>query len=170
MCSPEIFELWKATGELGAFLWIPEIRDMDTYLVSLLLSCDTITDLMISQHDLHILIDNLLDLWAAVDPRHIITKVKIHVLVHLPEDIRCFGPSIIFATEIFECFNAIFRMCSILSNHLSPSRDIALTLADMERFKHMVSGRWWKDIASDIFVRAGPSIHNFLKKDLQLQR
>ncbi|KAJ3786078.1 hypothetical protein GGU10DRAFT_420697 [Lentinula aff. detonsa] len=153
MCSPEIFELWKATGELGAFLWVPEIRDMDAYL-----------------HDLQILIDNLLDCWAATDPRRIITKIKIHVLVHLPDDIRRFGPSVIFATEIFECFNAVFRMCSILSNHLAPSRDIALTLADKERFKHMVSGGWWKDLASDSFVQAGPSIHDYLKRDSQLQR
>lgn len=104
------------------------------------------------------------------DPRRIITKIKLHVLVHLPEDIRRFGPSIIFATEIFECFNAIFRMCSILSNHLSPSRDIAQTLGDMERFKHMVSGGWWKDSESGHFVRAGALIQTFLEKNRELQR
>jgi hypothetical protein len=34
LCSPELFDLWKATGELGAFLWMPEIWDMKSYLVS----------------------------------------------------------------------------------------------------------------------------------------
>lgn len=34
LCSPTIFELWKANGVLGALLWYPEIRNMDEYLVS----------------------------------------------------------------------------------------------------------------------------------------
>lgn len=121
------------------------------------------------KNDLQILIDNLLDIWATVDPRRIITKVKLHVLAHLPDDIRRFGPAVIFATEIFECFNAVFRMCSVLSNHLAPSRDIAITLADMERFKHLVSGGYWKD-DNGRYVRAGLRVQNFLKKNPELQR
>ncbi|KAK0444640.1 uncharacterized protein EV420DRAFT_1721990 [Desarmillaria tabescens] len=152
LCPPQIFTLWKATGELGALLWYPEIRDIDQYLI-----------------DLQVLIDNLLDAWAIVDPRRIITKVKLHVLTHLPDDIRRFGPAVIFATEIFECFNAVFRMCSILSNHLAPSRDIAITMADMERFKHMASGGWWKD-ESEQYIQAGHKIQIFLKKNVELQR
>ncbi|THU88265.1 hypothetical protein K435DRAFT_917526 [Dendrothele bispora CBS 962.96] len=100
LCSSQLLNLWKATGELGAYLWMPEIRNLDIYLA-----------------DLQILIDNLLDAWADVDSRRIITKIKLHVLTHLPEDIRRFGPAVIFATEVFECFNAVFRLCSILSNH-----------------------------------------------------
>ena len=34
MCNDLIFNLWKATGELGALLWYPVINDMDKYLVS----------------------------------------------------------------------------------------------------------------------------------------
>jgi hypothetical protein len=105
----------------------------------------------------------VLDHWAAVDPCRIITKVKIHVLPHLPDDIQRFGPSVIFATEIFECFNAIFRLCSVLSNHLAPSRDIAVTLAGMECFKHVVSGGWWRD-------NEGRYVRDFFKANGELQR
>ena len=31
-------------------------------------------------------------------------------------------------------------ICSVLSNHLASSHDIAVTIGDMERFKHQVSG------------------------------
>ncbi|KAK7445751.1 hypothetical protein VKT23_014747 [Stygiomarasmius scandens] len=153
LCPPSIFNLWKASGELGAMIWFTEIDNMDMYL-----------------HDLQILIDNLLDAWAKVDPRRILTKIKLHALVHLPEDIRRFGPSMIFATEIFECFNAVFRTCSVLSNHLAPSRDIAESMSGMERFKHMVSGGYWKDEKTGRFIQGGIKTRNFLKNNPELQR
>lgn len=116
------------------------------------------------------MINNVLDAWAAVDPRRILTKTKLHVLVHLPEDIRRFGPAVIFATEIFECFNSVFRQCSILSNHLAPSRDIALTLGGQERFKHMVSGGFWKDDETGRYTQAAERIPAFMKGNRELQR
>ncbi|KAJ7849685.1 hypothetical protein B0H14DRAFT_3085998 [Mycena olivaceomarginata] len=141
LCSKNLFELWKAAGELGAML------------------CD-----------LQICIDNDLDLWGLIDPARIMTKYKLHVLSHLPDDIRRFGPAILVATEGFECWNAIFRLCSILSNHQSPSHDIGVTLADMERFKHQISGGWWKDLDSNQYVQAGHKIISFLDKNRDLQR
>ncbi|KAJ7851185.1 hypothetical protein B0H13DRAFT_1905358 [Mycena leptocephala] len=143
LCSPEVFELWKASGVLAALLWYPEIKYMDEYLA-----------------DPEVAIDNVLDRWAIVEPSRITVRYKLHVLPHIPEAIRRFGPSILFATELFECWNAVFRLCSVLSNHQVPSLDIATTLADMERFKHQVSGGWWKEEDSDEWTQAGPQIRN----------
>lgn len=85
----------------------------------------------------------MLDAYGDIDPTRILIKTKLHLLQHLPEDIPRFGPAVRAATEIFECFNAIFRFCSVLSNHQAPSRDIARTLAEIERVKHIASGGFW---------------------------
>ncbi|KAI0069917.1 hypothetical protein K474DRAFT_1654465 [Panus rudis PR-1116 ss-1] len=144
----EIFQLWKATGELGAMLWYPEVAaaDMDLYL-----------------HDLKVLIDNLLDVWAVLDPERILTKMKIHILPHVIEDIPLFGPALLHSTEIYESWNHVFRLCSTFSNHLAPSRDIAGTILDMSRFKHQVSGGWWKD-CDGRYVQAGVKVRSFLQE------
>ncbi|KAJ7892224.1 hypothetical protein B0H13DRAFT_1625696 [Mycena leptocephala] len=152
LCSSLVLDLWKAVGELGAMLWYSEIKNMGEYLA-----------------DLKILIANVLDIWALIDPNRINVKLKLHILPHSIDDIARFGPAILYATEGFECWNAIFRLCSVLSNHLAPSHDIAVTLADMERFKHQVSGGWWKDDSGE-FRQAGSKIRDFLTRNKQLQR
>lgn len=119
------------------------------------------------QNDLEVLIANVLDIWAELDPKRIFVKPKLHLLLHLLFDIRDHGPAGLYATEIFECFNAIFRMCSVLSNHQAPSRDIALACSDMDRFKHQVSGGWWR-IDGSQFVQAGEAVRKYFETaDLQ---
>ncbi len=113
------------------------------------------------QNDVNVLIANVLDIWAKIDPKRIFDKPKIHLIAHIPEDIRRFGPSPLFTTEIFECFNAVFRMCSILSNHQAPSRDIALTFRGLDRFKHQASGGWWFSNKSQGWVQAGPKVRAY---------
>ncbi|KAH9949935.1 hypothetical protein B0H21DRAFT_803620 [Amylocystis lapponica] len=152
LCSDLVLDLWKASGELGAMLWYHTIRNMEQYL-----------------SDLEILIANVLDIWVLLDPNRILVKPKLHVLPHIIQDIRRFGPAVLYSTEIFECWNAIFRFCSILSNHQAPSRDIAITLAQTERFKHQVSGGWWRDERGQ-YVCAGPRVRAFLQSNPAVQR
>ncbi|KAJ6488399.1 hypothetical protein DFH09DRAFT_1105629 [Mycena vulgaris] len=152
LSGKNLSNLWKASGELGALLWFPEIRNMEQYLI-----------------DRQICIDNVLDLWALIDPARIMTKYKLHAISHLPDDIRRFGPAILYATEGFEAWNAISRLCSVLSSHQAPSHDIGVTLADMERFKHQVSGGWWKPQGSQEYIQAGGEVISFLDKNKELQ-
>ncbi|KAJ7062516.1 hypothetical protein C8F01DRAFT_986105 [Mycena amicta] len=149
--SPEQFALVKAVCALGPLLWVSEIDDMAQYT-----------------HDLNILIGNVLDTFGDTNPARIIQKMKIHLLPHIIEDAVRFGPPIRNSTEVFEGYNAVFRMCSILSNHQAPSRDIALKFASMDRVKHILSGGYWKDGAK--WVCAGPAVVDVLKTMPVIQR
>ena len=111
---------------------------------------------------------NVLDITALVDPSNIISKIKYHLLGHLQEDIIHFGPLVGVVTEVFECFNATFWYCSILSNHLSPSQNIAHQLAKQETVKHILSGGWWA-VMDGGWDRSGTSVRNFIMTDKVLQ-
>ncbi|KZT04254.1 uncharacterized protein LAESUDRAFT_737961 [Laetiporus sulphureus 93-53] len=108
-CNDLIGKHLKALQQLMIFhldeslslLWVPEIDNMDKCL-----------------SDVQILVSN------------IFVKPKLHILSHLTEDICRHGSLILYATEIFECFNAIFWI-----------RDIVWTFADLAHFKHQVSSR-----------------------------
>ncbi|KAJ6606724.1 hypothetical protein B0H10DRAFT_2178638 [Mycena sp. CBHHK59/15] len=147
------FMAWKAAGELAALLWVPEIQDINEYW-----------------GDLKVAVANVLDIFSLIDPSKIITKIKLHLLAHIDEDAIQFGPLVGVATEIFEAFNAVFRYCSILSNHLAPSRDIALQLGDQEGLKHRLTGGWWFCRAAKEWQRAGPGVRRFMSQHPVLQR
>jgi hypothetical protein len=69
--SPDQFTLIKAIGSLGALLWIPEIDDMDSYLVSKISNSRWLHDLQMIQSDLDILIGNILDAFTLIDPSNV---------------------------------------------------------------------------------------------------
>ncbi|KAJ6583705.1 hypothetical protein B0H10DRAFT_1833406, partial [Mycena sp. CBHHK59/15] len=151
LVSPEIFTLIKAVSALGAVLWVHEIDDMAQYTA-----------------DLTILIRNVLDAFSDYDPAKILLKIKLHLLPHIVEDAVRFGPPIRNSTEVFECFNAIFRLCSVLSNHQAPSHDIAFKFASMDRVKHILSGGFWKQ--GDEWLCAGSNVQSVLKTMPIIQR
>ncbi|KAJ3509005.1 hypothetical protein NLJ89_g5450 [Agrocybe chaxingu] len=149
--SPAQFELVKAVGALGSVLWVHEIDDMKQYLA-----------------DLRVLIANVLDAFAALDPAKIILKIKLHILAHLDQDIERYGPAIRNSTEIFEGFNGVFRLCSVYSNHQAPSRDIAMKFCSMDRLKHFLSGGYWKE--GRAWVKASDNVLKVLQKEPIIQR
>jgi hypothetical protein len=108
---------------------------------------------------------NVLDIAASIDPTKIILKIKYHLLSHLRQDIIRFGPLLGVATETYESFNAIFRFCSILSNHLAPSRDIAIQLGEQEMLRHFLSGGGWRAINGNEWKEPAPLVTSFLGKN-----
>ena len=117
----------------------------------------------------------MLDLAAVVDPSKIISKIKFHLLTHIPDDVRRFGPVIGVSTEDYESFNTVFRQCSILSNHQAPSRDTAYQLATQETFKHLICGGWWadakgNDMESAAWKQPGTALRKYVSGSDVLQR
>ncbi|KAJ7433258.1 hypothetical protein B0H11DRAFT_2376311 [Mycena galericulata] len=153
LVTEDQFQAWKAAGELAALLWFPEIRDLAEY-----------------RADLRVAVANVLDIFATIDPSKIITKIKYHLLVHTDEDVLQFGPLIGVITEGFESYNGVFRYCSILSNHLAPSRDIAIQLGDQEGLKHRLTGGWWPSSEGGEWERAGSGVRHFMAKHPVLQK
>lgn len=88
-------------------------------------------------------------------------KSKCHILTHIVNNVRRFGPTIGLSTETFKSFNGVFRLCSVLSNRQAPSRNIGFNMADMARFKHIASGGTWLHEGS--WTVAGKEVREFFK-------
>ncbi|THU94330.1 hypothetical protein K435DRAFT_820025 [Dendrothele bispora CBS 962.96] len=146
------FKAWKAVGVLSALLWQPEIDDIDQYC-----------------KDVEIAVANVQDMFAEIDPTKIIRKTKLHLLSHISEDVRRFGPLVGMATEIFESFNAVFRFCSVLSNHQSPSRDISRQTGQQESLKHRLTGGRWFNMTENHWASAGAGVREFIQQQPLLQ-
>ncbi|KAJ7792975.1 hypothetical protein B0H14DRAFT_2623326 [Mycena olivaceomarginata] len=121
-------------------------------------------------NDLKIAVANVLDAVAQIDPSKIMTKIKYHLLTHIDFDAIQLGPLIAMATEIFESFNAVFRYCSIYSNHLAPSRDIAIQFGRQETVKHQLTGGRWMSKSTGDWHGAGSGVRHFIEKHPILQR
>ncbi|EAU86850.2 hypothetical protein CC1G_11482 [Coprinopsis cinerea okayama7 len=126
LVSPECYNTWVSLSKPVPLVWQPEIEDIDAHVKLLEREIETFL------------------LTTAKWTHRWFNKPKFHILVHLPEHIRCFGPAILFATEGFESFNAIIRAKSIHSNRQAPSRDIARAFAQGNRIRHLVSGGWFQ--------------------------
>jgi hypothetical protein len=125
------------------------------------------------QDDVKTAAANVLDILCTIDPSKITAKIKLHILTHLEEDIRRHGNPLNSSTETQESFNAIFRLCSVFSNRLSPSRDIARAMSKFETMKQRLLGGFWEDTNNKKetqWVCASARVRDFAAKHPVLQR
>ncbi|KAG6888271.1 hypothetical protein C0992_009086 [Termitomyces sp. T32_za158] len=122
LLEKDLLDCWNALGVLIPLVWQPKIDNVNEYIAFMKSA-----------------IDAFLDCTCRVTPRWF-NKPKFHIILHLPDHVRRFGPAILFATEGFESFNAIIRSASIHSNRHAPSQDIAQQMAKGSRIRHLLSG------------------------------
>ncbi|KAI6116436.1 hypothetical protein F5141DRAFT_1187659 [Pisolithus sp. B1] len=120
----ECFEAFLALSSLVPLIWQPSIVNIEEHLIHVVLQAA---------------IDHFLNCTAHWTPQWF-NKPKFHILCHLPDHIRHFGPAILFAREGFKLYNAVIRDHSIHSNRQVPSRDIAHGMAQCHRICHLLSG------------------------------
>jgi len=119
------------------------------------------------QTDLEGCVNDFLNVTAKCSPSILISKPKFHFLVHIAAFIRRFGPAVMFSTERYESYNAVFRAASIYSNKLAPSRDIGWIFACMDRVKHIVTGGWWYDPLNHRWTCASSKILEYVQQNPQ---
>ena len=132
------FDAWVSLSNLVPLLWQPAIEDIDKYIVSTSGSWCLMSHNADFQACLETTITEFLYRVICWTPCWF-NKPKFHFILHLPAHIRRFGPAVLFATETFESYNAIIRGKSVHSNHLAPSRDVALAFAHYSRVWHLLS-------------------------------
>ncbi|KAA1097528.1 hypothetical protein PGT21_010248 [Puccinia graminis f. sp. tritici] len=120
--SEEQKPIWFALCKLAPLIFQTCIDDMDAYLIEL------------TQH-IDIFLFHIIRSTAQW-----VNKPKFHMLVHLVECIRRFGPASLFATEKFESYNGVLRKASVHSNKLAPGRDLATSFNDFGSLRFVVSG------------------------------
>ena len=85
----------------------------------------------------------------------LLKKPKIHIILHLAESIRDYGPcsafsaeryccvlyiqylTVIFGTYRFESFNSMVRGYNVFGNRLAPSRDIAVRFSTLQHLRYI---------------------------------
>eukprot|EP00731_Ephydatia_muelleri_P009853 Em0005g439a len=67
-------------------------------------------------------------------------KLKIHLILHLPDSMLRFGPASSFNTERCESYNSVIRSRNVYSNRQAPSKDIATAFAIQESIRFTFSG------------------------------
>jgi hypothetical protein len=105
--SQEFLDVWISLGTLVPLVWQPIIADIEPHMVcffTYLIPCDSIK--LMLQTEIKAAVNHFLDCTCKLTPRWF-NKPKFHILLHLPDHIRQFGPAILFATEGFESFNAV---------------------------------------------------------------
>ncbi|KAG9098244.1 hypothetical protein FRC06_006616 [Ceratobasidium sp. 370] len=140
-------DAWLLLGRLVVLLWVTEIDMLDSYLI-----------------ELKDVIDMFLVTAAICSPGILMEKPKFHFLVHLPRFIQRFGPAILFSTERYESYHAIFRAAMVKSNRQAPSRDAAKAIASIDRVQHICMGGYWRKADGSGWEQASLALLQFMRK------
>ena len=83
-------------------------------------------------------------------------KPKLHLLRHLVDDVKSYGPARLFATESFESFNGNIRAAIFLSNRQAPSLDLAQHYASQTSLATLAWGSTFSADAVTNYANANP--------------
>jgi hypothetical protein len=70
-------------------------------------------------------------------------KLKFHLLMHIIEDIKQFGPAVNFSSETSESYNKFVRKNIASSNYKNVERDLAIKFGREFIHKHIIKGGYW---------------------------
>ncbi|KAH9814314.1 hypothetical protein DFH28DRAFT_1108148 [Melampsora americana] len=138
--SYERQRMWTALAHLSSFIFQTQITNLASYT-----------------KDLKILVNIFLGhiiQWTA----QWTNKPKFHMLVHLVESIKRFGPLSLVATERNESFNGVTRLASVHSNRHDPGLYIATTFLFAKLMRLLLSGGYFWDSKYQCQVRAGKEV------------
>ncbi|OAV96501.1 hypothetical protein PTTG_00959 [Puccinia triticina 1-1 BBBD Race 1] len=144
--------LWSSLCQLAPLIFETRIKDMETYLSELTLRIRSFVFLLIK------------------GTAQWVNKPKFHMLLHLPDAIRRFGPATLFATEKFESYNGILRNASIHSNRQSPSKDIGVTFADFSNLWLLYSGGYFWVKEHQNYQTAATSVPHLFENNDSIQK
>ncbi|KAJ3282909.1 hypothetical protein HDU79_009557 [Rhizoclosmatium sp. JEL0117] len=125
--TEEELEMWTCLSSLTAYLYCSEISNFENYI-----------------HNLKGRLDQFVLAAAKTKYFPVFVKPKLHLLRHIIYFIETIGPGRLYATEVFESFNKVIRMCIYHTTRLNPSRDVALQFANYMCLNHIADGGLFK--------------------------
>ncbi|KAI9603142.1 hypothetical protein H4Q26_002456 [Puccinia striiformis f. sp. tritici PST-130] len=143
--------IWIALCHLAPLVFQTHIEDMNEYLIDL-------------KNRIDIFLYHVIQSSAQW-----INKPKFHMLLHLPESIRLYGPASLFATKKFESYNGILRNASIHSNRQSPGQDIAITFSSYHSFRQIFSGSMFYDMMKKNLTKVSSQVTDVFTRNTQIQ-
>ncbi|KAH9450714.1 hypothetical protein H4Q26_015117 [Puccinia striiformis f. sp. tritici PST-130] len=152
LINAERQRIWKALCKLCPLIFQTHITNMDKY----------ITDLKrhINEFMYHLIKSTAQ--W--------VHKPKLHMLLHLPECILCFGPASLFSTEKFESFNEVVCEASVHSNRQALGRDIAMTFQNRGCLQFLMAGGIVYDRRTGTLTHVSHQVTNLFATHPLLQR
>jgi len=144
--------LWSSMCVLGSYIFQTRIENLENYI-----------------RELKIAIDNFM-YHVIKSSAQWVNKPKFHMLLHLPESVRRFGPPSLFASEKFESYNGVLRAASIHSNRHSPGRDIANTFSNYQAMRLVLSGAYMWDDKSKKYTKPSHQVTELFKNDHHVQK